>query len=81
MITWNETTEDRFDEMLGVLPPAASTNGYRAFLVGEPMSHRDGHPTFSAFTTKDGKRFESDDAVTFAEFKAEHPDASYDYLS
>ena len=45
---WKKTTEARYWEMLGVLPPAAQA-GY-GFLVGEPMDHnREGYPRFSAF--------------------------------
>jgi hypothetical protein len=44
---WKEVTEDRYDEMLGVLPPIAWTD--YGFLVGEPWDH---HPIygFSRYT-------------------------------
>lgn len=73
MITWTPSTEEKFDEMLGVLPPAAMAKG--AFLVGEPLRHKGGRPAFEAHKHKDGVYSVSDDAVTFAEFKAEFPDA------
>jgi len=42
---WMEETEDRYNEMLGALPPIKSGGG--AFMVGECMSH-----------TKDGAIYE-----------------------
>jgi len=36
--TWKTTTESKFWEMLGCLPPELQKGG--AFLVGEPYSHR-----------------------------------------
>lgn len=74
MIQWQETTQERFDEMLGVLPPASMSGG--GFLVGEAMNHRDGRPTFEAYLERDGQFFVSKDDVTFAEFKAEFPGAA-----
>ena len=48
MTKWIETTEERYDEMLGVLPPAYWSS--IGFLVGEPMDHNaNGQPRFSAF--------------------------------
>jgi len=48
-ITWTETTEDRYNDMLEVLPPAAMIGS--AFLVGEPSDHcaATGQPRFEAF--------------------------------
>lgn len=51
-ITWAPTTEDRFLEMLEVLPPAAGASlHYQAFLVGEPWDHdaETGEPRFQGF--------------------------------
>lgn len=79
MITWVETTEERYYEMLGVLPPASQCGG--AFLVGEPMSMRNGAFTFSAFKKENGKFYASDEAVTFKEFKAEMANAVYRYTN
>ena len=53
MAPFKECTEKRFDEMLGILPPALWIG--KGFLVGEPMTHRvckvQGYvcPTYSAF--------------------------------
>lgn len=69
----NEVSEERYDEMLGILPPALHL-GY-GFLVGEPSSHRrctvTGQiaPDFAAFFSHKGKFYESD-PLTFAEFRA-----------
>jgi len=35
---WKEIPEERYDEFLGVLPPAHWTG--KGFLVGEPFDHR-----------------------------------------
>jgi hypothetical protein len=72
-----EVTEARFDEMLGVLPPALHLS--KGFLVGEPHDHRkckvtgQTAPTFAAFFTHRGKFFESD-PMTFAEFRRFDPE-------
>lgn len=50
---FKQCTEARFDEMLGILPPAFWTS--KGFLVGEPFDHRKckvtGHilPSYAAF--------------------------------
>ena len=50
---WIDTTEDMFDEMLEVLPPAAMGGG--AFLVGEPMTHNDnGEAVYACFARVNG---------------------------
>lgn len=73
-IEWIETTAERYDEMLCILPPAIMT-GY-GFLVGEPFDHRECRirhrtaPTFSAFAYRDGKFFEASQPLTIAEFRA-----------
>lgn len=76
-IQWVETTEDRFHDMLGVLPPASQAGN--AFQVGEASDHRNGRPTFATFCHRDGKYWESADSCTFVEFKAEFPGAEYYY--
>lgn len=76
-IQWVETTEKQYDDMLGVLPPASMAAD--AFQVGEAFNHVNGQPTFATFCWRDGKYFESVDAVTFRQFKAEFPDAKYYY--
>jgi hypothetical protein len=68
-----ECSEERYDEMLSVLPPAIWLS--YGFLVGEPSSHRKckvtGYiaPTYAAFFNAFGRYFEGDD-MTSAEFKA-----------
>ena len=70
MTKFSKTTEEKFWEMLGVLPPAFQT-GY-GFLVGEPMDHNaQGQPRFTAFIEYPrGTFFESVGPMTIAEFKA-----------
>ena len=48
-IQWNETTREKYIEMLEVLPPAAHING--AFLLGEPFDSDalTGRPRFDAY--------------------------------
>lgn len=73
-IAWKTIPEDRYFEMLGVLPPE-----YRAgngFLVGEPSDHRrctiDGDvvPRFAAFVQEGEDFYEAERPLTIAEFKA-----------
>lgn len=70
--TWKLTTEERYDEMLGVLPPEVMT-GY-GFLVGEPFSHRtcrvsgEIEPTFDAFMRIDERYFVASEPLTRGEF-------------
>lgn len=70
-IEWEPTTEERYFEMLEVLPPALMTSC--GFLVGEPMDHDagNGQPRFHAFR-KRGNVFEfASRPMTEAEFRAE----------
>jgi hypothetical protein len=68
------TTESRYWEMLGVLPPAYMDG--HGFLVGEPMDHRHCRvtkvvrATYSAFLFHQGKFYESKEALTLPEYKA-----------
>lgn len=73
-MSWTQITEERFDDMLGQLPPAyQSAHG---FLVGEPTCHNEyGQPCFAAFVQH---RFydhmpwlfyECDRSLTVREFK------------
>lgn len=65
---WVQVSEERYDEMLGVLPPAVMT-GF-GFLVGEPMDHNSqGRPRFSAFVQAGGNFYEAREPMTVAEFK------------
>ena len=76
-ISFKEVDEARYDEMLGVLPPALWID--KGFLVGEPFDHRrcktTGHFTasFAAFIRYRGKYYESEEAMTVDEFKAFDP--------
>ena len=76
-ITWSETTQKRFWEMLEVLPPAAGTPGFRAFLVGEPWDHDagNGQPRFQAFRKHQGRFEVASRPMTRAEFHAECDEA------
>ena len=85
-IQWVEVTEEKYFEMLGVLPPASqgSMTGANGFQVGEAMNHNArGQPTFATFKEEvrvNGSKFyESAEAHTFPEFKAEFPGAEYYY--
>lgn len=69
-ITWEPTTEERYWEMLEVLPPAAMYRG--GFLVGEPADHDagSGEPRFEAYC-QTGNRFTvSSRPITRREFRA-----------
>ena len=70
-IAWTPTTEERFTEMLEVLPPAAGCRG--GFLVGEPYDHDagNGQPRFQAYRQR-GDTFETANRpLTRAEFRSE----------
>jgi hypothetical protein len=70
-ITWSETSEEIFDRMLNVLPPAMwLTNG---FLVGEPFDHEadTGRPRYDGFKRIGNKFYASSRPLTKAEFKKE----------
>jgi hypothetical protein len=70
---FKECTEERYDEMLGVLPPALWIA--KGFLVGEPFDHRTCkisgavRATYAAFICHGGKFYEGPN-MTFSEFKA-----------
>lgn len=85
-IQWVEVTEEKYWEMLGVLPPASQGGmiGANAFQVGEAMNHNArGEPTFATFKEEvrvNGNKFyESTEAHTFREFKGEFSNAEYFY--
>jgi len=66
-----EVTEERYDEMLCVLPPERMRGG--AFLMGEPFDHNgNGEPRFYYFFAKDG-RYYYGGLLTAREFDAMHP--------
>lgn len=70
-ITWEPSTAEQYDEMLGCLPPAYWAGG--AFLVGEPSDHdyNNGRPRFQAYWHRHGAYLSSSRPVTIAEMKAE----------
>jgi len=72
-ITWEPSTEERFEEMLCVLPPAAWDHGAGGFLVGEPYDHDagNGQPRYQGFREFGGKYYQSSRPMTRAEFKNE----------
>lgn len=79
MNAWQESTREAFEYGLNVLPPASMNGACTAFQVGEAASHKGGRPTFEAFKVEGGFYFVSAEALTFREFKAEFPDATYGY--
>ena len=70
-ITWTETTQEKFYEMLEVLPPAAMKNG--GFLVGEPWDHHalTGRPRYAAYKEIEEKFFAASRPMTRQEFEKE----------
>lgn len=76
MSKWNEVTEERYDEMLGCLPPRLMSG--HGFLVGEPFTHRtctvSGNvlPDWAAFVHVNGRYFEGPN-MTVPEWRALNP--------
>lgn len=70
-ITWRQTTEEKYDEMLNVLPPALWIGG--GFLVGEPWDHDagNGQPRFAAYRYRDNVYEVANRPITRAEFRQE----------
>lgn len=77
-MAWKECSEERYDEMLGVLPPASMRvpmGAQNGFLVGEPFTHRVCNVTgemradYAAFVCIDGKFYEGPN-MTFPEWRA-----------
>lgn len=68
-VIWDETSEERFVEMRGCLPPALMCGG--GFLVGEPWDHhaKSGLPRFQAFLKFGGKFFVASRPMTRDEFR------------
>jgi hypothetical protein len=69
-ISWEATTEEKYDYMLSALPPAKWIGG--AFLVGEPYDHDAGNglPRFEAFRQR-GRVYEvGNRPMTVPEFMA-----------
>ena len=69
---WVETTEERYYDMLGVLPPAHYVD--KGFLVGEPMNHRvckftsKFEPVYEGYIVFHGKFYQSSRPLTVEEF-------------
>lgn len=53
LIPRQEVTEEKYDEMLGALPPERMTSN--GFLVGEPTDHLKGIPRYELYFIKDNK--------------------------
>ncbi len=70
-ISWKRVSEDRWDEMLGVLPPAYWDG--KGFLVGEAWTHKGGVPAFAPFIERSGEFYEGTAPMTIAEFRALNP--------
>lgn len=73
-ISWDEEiTGERFYRMLECLPPAAGTNGWKEFLIGEPCDHDalSGEPRFDGFRRVGNRYFASSRPLTVTEFRAE----------
>lgn len=75
---WREVSEERYDEMLGVVPPATMRCGLgmqSGFLVGEPFTHRlcavsgEVRADYAAFAKIDGKFYEGPN-MTMPEWRA-----------
>lgn len=68
-VTWEETTEDKFNYALECLPPAFIGNG--GFLVGEACDHhsRNGSPRYQGYKKKGDKYMASSRPITIREMK------------
>jgi len=68
-LTFDQTTEDEFNEMLNVLPPAYMGHGF--FLVGEPCDHHalTGEPRYQAYGEAMDKFIKSSRPMTIRELK------------
>lgn len=68
-LDWQEVSQERYDEMLNVLPPIRWQGS--AFLVGEPVDHdpETGRATYDGFIKIDGHCFATKRAVTEARFR------------
>ena len=72
-VEWTETTVEKYDEMLGCVPPICYHGGpCGGFLVGEPYDHHamTGRPRYTAFIHKGGKYYESSRPMQKSEFLA-----------
>lgn len=76
---WELTTEERYDNLLGALPPAARRGS--AFLVGEASDHHagTGQPRFQACCQRGDSFFAYSRPMSHAEFVAEFGPCSLHY--
>jgi hypothetical protein len=71
--TWTEVSADRFNEMLGVLPPAHHLTF--GFLVGEAYTHRKCHvskrtlPAYRAYIERGQRYYTCSEPLTIPEFR------------
>lgn len=74
--TWKEVTEDRYNDMLNVIPPLAWVS--KGFLVGEAWTHKIcsiNHRMSSAFQAmvrSNGQYYECLEPMTVAEWREVH---------
>lgn len=69
-VTWEEITQERYDELLGALPPIGQrANG---FLVGEPTDHHavSSAPRYDACIMKNEKFYTSSRPLTVREWNS-----------
>ena len=67
---WEASSEEAFDDALGVLPPLQWQRG--AFLMSEPMSHDyDGRELYIAHRKRDGKYYKGSRPITQCELRYE----------
>lgn len=67
-----EVSEERYDEMLGVLPPVAWID--KGFLVGEPWRHNEaGNPMFAPLMHVGGRYYEGTEPITVADWRKLNP--------
>lgn len=71
---WKEVSEERYWEMLEILPPAVMDG--KGFMVGEAWTHRTCSVTkverasYSAFAEKDGRYYECLDPMSVPEWRS-----------
>lgn len=71
-LKFTEVSAERYDEMLGVLPPIAWLD--KGFLVGEAWRHNDeGQPMFAPFVTQAGRFYEGSEPITVADWRKLDP--------
>ena len=71
-VTWEETTQEQYDEMLCCLPPEMYSSV--GFLAGEPTDHdaSNGLPRFQAYLRAHGRYYASSRPMTRKEFSMPH---------